>query len=277
VPASHLANRRYVNLDGQQLRQCKGYWVHWGTEMIANQVVEGSKVQPTIASIVRIDGRTSRRWVTAGCMVIAPIAFAIIRAVIPYSNSPSEALTAYSGHAGAYTLLAAAEVVAVLTMGFAMLGLGRLIQGRAPLLALIGTPVAVLGWFMVAVLGTLDSVTHEMTQAGIAGETGASLLTRINANSEIGLFFGLFLAGHLVGTLLLGVGLLVSRSVPAWAGIAVIAGDVLHPVAFVVLQSHALDALAYLILGAGMMMAARAVLGTANDEWDLAPGPPAAT
>jgi hypothetical protein len=265
VPASH------------PLRQSKDYWVNRGVEMIANQVVDGSKVQPTIASIVRVDGRTSRRWVTAGCMVVAPIAFAIIRAVIPYSSSPSQALTAYSDHAGAYALLAAAEVIAVLTMGFAMLGLGRLIQGRAPLLALIGTPVAVLGWFMVAVLGTLDSVTHEITQAGITAETAAALLTRINANSEIGLFFGLFLAGHLVGTLLLGVGLLVSRSVPVWAGVAVIAGDVLHPVAFVVLQSHALDALAYLILGAGMMMAARAVFGTANDEWDLAPGRPAAT
>jgi hypothetical protein len=206
-------------------------------------------------------------------MVMAPVAFGVIRALIPYSNSPSNALVAYSAHAGVYPILAIAEVIAVLTMGFAMLGLGRLIQGRAPLLALVGTPVAVLGWYMVAVLGTLDSVTYEMAQAGDIGATGASLLTRINSNPEIGLFFGLFLAGHLIGTLLLGVGLLVSRRVPVWAGIAVIAGDVLHPVAFVVLQSHALDAFAYLILGAGMVMAARAVLATPNDEWDLGPRP----
>ena len=158
-----------------------------------------------------------------------------------------------------------------------MLGLGRLIQGRAPLLALIGAPLAVLGWFMVAALGTLDSVTYEMAQAGSVGATGASLLTKINSNPEIGFFFGLFLVGHLLGTLLLGVGLLVSRRVPVWVGIAVIAGDVLHPVAFVLLQSHALDALAYLILGAGMTMAARAVLATPNDDWDLAPRPAART
>ena len=246
--------------------------------MIANPVVHEAKVQPTTAAHTRVwDGRTFRRWVTAGCMVIAPLAFAAIRALIPYSNSPSEALAAYSAHAGAYTFLAIAEVIAVLTMGFAMLGLGRLIQGRAPLLALLGTPLAVLGWFMVAVLGTLDSITYEMAQAGIVGASGASLLTKINANPEIGLFFGLFLAGHLVGTLVLGVGLVVSRRVPVWVGIAVIAGDVLHPVAFVVLRSHALDALAYLILGAGMTMAARAVLATRNDEWDLAPRPAART
>ena len=246
--------------------------------MSANAAVHATKAQPTTAANTRVrDGRTFRRWVTAGCMVIAPVAFAVIRALIPYSSSPSEALAAYSAHAGSYPFLAIAEVIAVLTMGFAMLGLGRLIQGRAPLLALIGAPLAVLGWFMVAALGTLDSVTYEMAQAGSVGATGASLLTKINSNPEIGFFFGLFLVGHLLGTLLLGVGLLVSRRVPVWVGIAVIAGDVLHPVAFVLLQSHALDALAYLILGAGMTMAARAVLATPNDDWDLAPRPAART
>jgi hypothetical protein len=239
--------------------------------MSADTAVHATKVQPIIAVDARVwDGRTSRRWVTAGCMVIAPIAFAVIRALVPYSSSPSGAVAAYSAHAGTYPFLAIAEIVAVLTMGFAMLGLGRLIQAGAPVLALIATPLAVLGWFMVAVLGTLDSVIHEIAQLG-SGAAGASLLTRINSNPEIGLFFGLFLAGHLVGTMLLGVGLLVSRRVSVWAGIALIAGDVLHPVAFVLLQSHALDALAYLVLGAGMTMAARAVLATPNDEWDLAP------
>jgi hypothetical protein len=206
-------------------------------------------------------------------MVIAPVAVAVIRALIPYSSSPSEALAASLAHANLYPVLAAAEVIVVGTMGFAMLGLGRLIQGRAPLLALVGTPVAVLSWILGGgVLGTLDSVTFEMAHAGSAGPTAALILARINANPEIGLFMGLFISGHLVGTLLLGIGLLVSRRVPVWAGVAVIVGDVLHPVAFVLLQSHALDALSYLVMAAGMAMAARAVLATPNDEWDLAPG-----
>jgi hypothetical protein len=209
----------------------------------------------------------------AACMVIAPIAVMVIRTLIPYTSSPSEALAASLAHANLYPVLAAAEVIVVFTMGFAMLGLGRLIQGRAPLLALIGTPVAVLSWILGgAVLGTLESVTYEMAHVSGAGAIAVTILDKINANPEIGIFFGFFISGHLLGTLLLGIGLLVSRRVPLWAGIAVIAGDVLHPVAFVLLQSHALDGLSYLIMAAGMAMAARAVVATPNDEWDLAPG-----
>src|SRR5260370_3788290 len=108
------------------------------------------------------DWRTIRRWVVAACMVIAPVAVAVIRALIPYSSSPSEALAASLAHANLYPVLAAAEVIVVFTMGFAMLGLGRLIQGRAPLLALIGTPVAVLSWILGgAVLGTLAPGTQK--------------------------------------------------------------------------------------------------------------------
>jgi len=110
-------------------------------------------------------------------MVVAPVAVAVIRALIPYSSSPSEALAASVAHADLYPVLAAAEVIVVVTMGFAMLGLGRLIQGRAPLLALIGTPVAVLSWILGGgVLGTLDSVTYEMAQVSGAGAIAATML-----------------------------------------------------------------------------------------------------
>jgi hypothetical protein len=247
--------------------------------MSADSIVDAARIQPTSATRARVrDGRSMRRWVTAACMVIAPLAVAVIRTLIPYSNSPSQALAASLAHANLYPVLAAAEVIVVFTMGFAMLGLGRLIQGRAPLLALIGTPLAVLSWILGGgVLGTLDSVTYEMAQLSGAGSMAPSILDRINANPEIGIFFGVFISGHLLGTLLLGVGLIASRRVPVWAGIAVVAGDVLHPVAFVLLQSHTLDGLSYLIMAAGMAMAARAVLATPNDEWDLAPRPRART
>jgi hypothetical protein len=126
------------------------------------------------------DWRTIRRWVVAACMVIAPVAVAVIRALIPYSSSPSGALAASLAHANLYPVLAVAEVIVVLTMGFAMLGLGRLIQVRAPLLALIGTPIAVLSWILGGgVLGTLDSVTYEMAQLTSAGPITVTILERI--------------------------------------------------------------------------------------------------
>jgi hypothetical protein len=242
--------------------------------MSATPVVDAVGIQPAGATRVRVrDGRSTRRWVTAACMIIAPGAVAVVRAVIPYGGTPSETLAGYLTPAYVYPILGIAEVAAVFTMVFAMLGLGRLIQARTPLLALIGTPLAALGWSMIAVLGTMDSVYFELAKASHGGAIGPSLFVQFQANPEIGMFVGLFILGHLVGTLLLGIGLLVSRRIPIWAAMAVIAGDVLHPFAFLVLGSHALDALAYMIMGAGMAMAARAVIATPNDEWDLAPRP----
>jgi len=55
----------------------------------------------------------------------------------------------------------------------------------------------------------------------------------------------------------------------------VIGGDVLHPIAFLLLHVQVLDALAYVLLAAGMTAAARVVLMTPNDEWDLPPVLPA--
>jgi hypothetical protein len=244
--------------------------------MSASSAVDAGKIHSTSNARARMrDGRSIRRCVTAGCMIIAPASVAVVRAVIPYGGTPSENLAGYLTPAYIYPILAIAEVAAVLTMAFAMLGLGRLIQGRTPILALIGTPLAALGWTMIAVLGTMDSVYYELAKASHDDAIGPSLVVQLQANNEIGMFVGVFILGHLVGTLLLGIGLLVSRRAPIWAGIAVIAGDVLHPFAFLVIGSHALDALSYLILAAGMAMAARAVLATPNDEWDLAPRPSA--
>jgi hypothetical protein len=247
--------------------------------MSATSLVHEVRSQAATAAHPRArDVRTIRRWVIAACMVIAPLAVAVIRSLVPYSSSQSEALAASLAHANLYPVIASTEVVVVFTMGFAMLGVGRLIQGRAPILAMIGTPVAVVSWILGGgVLGTLDSVTYEMAHMSSAASVAASLLDKISANPEIGVFFGFFVFGHLLGVLLLGVGLLLSRRVPIWAGIAVIAGDVLHPIAFVLLQNHALDGLAYLMIAAGLAAAARAVLATPNDEWDLAPGPAART
>lgn len=240
--------------------------------MTGVSVVDEIRAQPASTTRARVrDGRTIRRLVTAGCMVIAPIAVAMVRAVIPYGGSPSQTLEGYLTPTYVYPILATAEVAAVFTMAFAMLGLGRLIQARTPILALIGTPLAVLGWSMIAILGTMDSIYYELAKASHGAAIGPSLFNQFQTNSEIGMFVGLFIIGHLIGTLLLGIGLLVSRRAPIWAGVAVIAGDVLHPIAFLVIQSHALDALAYLIMGAGMAMAARAVLATPNDDWDVSP------
>jgi len=56
--------------------------------------------------------------------------------------------------------------------------------------------------------------------------------------------------------------------VPLWAAAAVVIGMLLHPVGFG-LGIRSLDILGFALLVTGCVVAARAVLTTPNDAWDL--------
>ena len=71
---------------------------------------------------------------------------------------------------------------------------------------------------------------------------------------------GLFVLGHVVGTVLLGVALWRSRAVPRWAALATIVSQPLHFVAAVVLGSPSLDLVAWGLNAAGFTAAAVAAL-----------------
>jgi hypothetical protein len=57
---------------------------------------------------------------------------------------------------------------------------------------------------------------------------------------------------------------------PAWAALAVIVSQPLH-LAFVILGNQPLDAAAWALTALGFTVAARRVLRTPNDAWDLSP------
>ncbi len=84
------------------------------------------------------------------------------------------------------------------------------------------------------------------------------------------LLFSVFVIGHELGTLLLGIGLAWARAVPLWAAAAVVIGIVLHPISFVI-GIRLVDVLAYALITLGCVAAARTVLITPNDAWDLPP------
>ena len=219
------------------------------------------------------DVRTIRRWGTAACMVVGPLAVAVVRGWIPYftnQNGGAGQVASYTEHPASYPVVAAAAMVAVLTMWPAMQGAGRLIQRSAPRLALVAVPLATAGWIMVAVVASGDALAYELTGSGLSTAAAGALVDRVSHDlfSQIG--FSVFIAGHLIGTLLIGVGFLVSKRVPTWAALAVILGDVFHPIAFLLLHVQILDAISYVILAAGMAGAARVVLTTPNEQWDLA-------
>jgi hypothetical protein len=98
----------------------------------------------------------------------------------------------------------------------------------------------------------------------------AALWDQVNGNTAVSVLSIVFVVGHELGILLLGIGLARTRAVPLWAAAAVVLGILLHPVAFGI-GNRFLDILAFALLVVGCLAAARAVLMTPNDAWDLLP------
>lgn len=220
------------------------------------------------------DVRSIRRWATAVCMVVGPLAIAVIRGLIPYftnTNGGAGQVAGYAAHPEVYPAIAVSAFVGVIAMWVGVQGAGRLIQVRSPRLALVAVPLATAGWMMVAVLASGDAVAYQLTRSGIPLSTAGALVDLVSKDLFTQLAFSLFIGGHLIGTLLIGVGLILSRRLPVWAGIAVIGGTVLHPIAYLLLHMQLLDAFSYVVVAVGLAAAAREVLATPNNEWDLPP------
>lgn len=216
------------------------------------------------------DFRTLRRIATAISIVLGPLAVGVVRATVASGQDSKALIAAVMAHPDMARVELTAGVVATLFLPFAIVGLTRLVMRRAPVLAMLGGSLALVGWVMVPALMVLDAMPYEMAQSGANSPPFVAFLDQVNGNFAVTLLFSVFIVGHELGTLLLGIGLARARVVPLWAAAAVVIGIVLHPVS-VVLDIRLMDILAFALIVAGCAAAAHAVLTTPNDVWDLPP------
>lgn len=218
------------------------------------------------------DLRTLRRRAVALSIVLGPLAVGVVRATVPLASSSDGhgAIAAFAAHLASARVELAAGVLATLFLPFAIVGLTRLVVRGAPVLAMLGGCLALVGWTMVPALMTGDAITYEMARSGANPAQLAALWDHLNASVTVTMLVTVFVVGHELGTLLLGVALARTRVVPLWAAAAVVIGIAMHPIS-VVMGSRLLDVLAYALVTAGCVAAARAVLCSPNDAWDLPP------
>lgn len=214
------------------------------------------------------DTRTIRRAVVAVLLPLGPLAVAAIRGYLPYfhTSSSAEAVAASSASTGRMDAVLWLSVVAMVALVPSALGAARLAQRRAPVLSLLAIGLLVPS-FVMLFFGSGD-----VTLRAVAGIDPATAVRVYDAASAVGpatLSIVVFVVGHIVGTVLLGAALWRSRTVPAWAALAVIVSQPLHFVAFVVLGWQPLDVIAWGLMGVGLAAAGLRVLRTSNDEWDL--------
>lgn len=204
-------------------------------------------------------GRAS--WIALA--LLAPLgaaAVAVLRYVLPYEtvDSTGEIVRETYADPGAMSLVLWLTLLAALTIVPGTIAVARLVRPGAPRLTAAAVVLTVPGYLVLPMLVMLD---HPVWMAAEAGASQASATALLDAAHPSTLVVSvIFVVGHVLGTVLLGVAMLRARVVPAWAAVATIVSQPLHFVAAVIVPSHTLDGIAWGLNALGFAMAAVAVI-----------------
>ena len=221
------------------------------------------------ATLEAKDLRWIRRHLAVVPLIAGPVLIAALRAIVPLGKTTEQTLAAVRSNPDAQQAVVILGIVGGIAMILAVLSVMRLVSRRAPLLGAIGGVVALVGWAMVPMLNGSDALLGELAKQRVA--TDPALYDAYFSSTGVNLMFSIFITGHILGMLILGVAMLRARVTPVWAGLAVIAGTILHPLAFVGLDNHLLDGASYVVVAVGFAAAAVAIWRSTDAQWDVSP------
>jgi hypothetical protein len=153
-------------------------------------------------------------------------------------------------------------IVAMLTLIPGIIAVGLMARRGAPRLGTAGLVLAFAGFmslFWSTVAGS-DNVALAAARIGVSPVLTGRLLDSMGAVPAIGLGSDLFVAGHILGLILIGIALWRGRVLPSWAALIIAASQVLHFIFAVIVPVHALDGLAWGLTAVGFAVAALALV-----------------
>jgi hypothetical protein len=200
------------------------------------------------------------RFLLAGCLVGGPLAAVVVRATVPASSTASVARTVsdYAAHPGATRTVLIADAFVFLLVPAAVAAAG-LAWRRAPVLALLAAITSFVGWTAIMLLIAQDALVSVAGRPTYAGAQASAIADAWSSETLVAVWLVAFIAGHIVGTVLLGAALWRARAVPRWAAVGIGVSMPLHLVT-VLADFRVGDVAAWLLLLAGFAACARAVL-----------------
>jgi hypothetical protein len=196
----------------------------------------------------------------AATLVIGPLGLVLgsLFAVAGDDDSVSVALAKIAAHPSGQRAVIICDLLATFMIP-AILYLMRLAGPRAPRLTLAGGAVAFAAWLAGLVsLGASDLLYDHAAQ--LPDRAGAvTLVHAVTSDAAFVIPEALFLAGHVLGLLLLGIALWRSRAVPRWAAALVGLASVVQ---FLVHDQAVLSACVFGLLLIGMGACAVTLLRT---------------
>jgi hypothetical protein len=200
--------------------------------------------------------------ILAVAIVGGPLAYDVGGVLSPSIHTSGQSSIAAS--AAANPIADAVHIVAFFLASFLLpigaVGLAHLAYPRTPWLATLGGLLAVVGWLPFSALAALDDLISSMADLPNSGSY-AALLDRFSTDAVMGTYLIVYIVGHLVAYVLLGIALRRARVIPRWAAWSMIASSPLTIAAFVLPGSpRAIGAVALTLLVFGSLPAARKML-----------------
>ena len=220
------------------------------------------------------DARTVWRILLAIAGPPLALYVAIARFLLPYdmSDTPEMIFDKLVAHPGFSMISMWIGVVLAPTCIAGVVAVGWLSRRRVPIMTTIGLILAVVGFTCLAVGNTFG----ELSTALVAShpEFDRATAYALGAGLELGpvsnLTGTLFVFGHLIGTIILGLALWRSHAVPSWAAILLAVSQPIH-LASVMLGNRPLDLMGWGGTAVGFAAAGWALLRMKNDDFDLPP------
>lgn len=197
-------------------------------------------------------------WLRAAILIapIGPLAVAVLRGILPYDtvDDPATMVAKVAANPAVQSAVLWLGYLALLTLPLGVMIASRLAVRTRPVLGGIAAGLAWLGFTSLPfVIGT-DQLALAGAVAGVPASTVVTLGDAINAHPTAAVAGLVFVAGHILGAVLLGIALW--RAVPRWAAVALIVSQPLHLIFAVFVPNHLLDALGWSLTGVGFAAAA---------------------
>jgi hypothetical protein len=176
---------------------------------------------------------------------IGPAAVGLLRFVLPYDtvDDSATAVAKIADHQDRMSLVLWLGLVAALTLVPAALCVGRLTHRGAPRLTTAALVLLVPSYLALNVMVGGDLLLWVGVHEGLDAATVAGMYESVHPSLDVAT--GIFVAGHVIGTVLLGVAMWRSRVVGRWAAGLTVVSQPLHFVAAIIVVSHALDLVAW--------------------------------
>src|SRR5437016_955205 len=218
---------------------------------------------------------TFQRLSLAACILLAPLSITLY--LISWPGNQRAPLTpliasAMAGPTG-NTLHFIGAIAASFFLPLGYLGMSLLGMRHAPWLATFSAALSLVGWIPWAALMGLDDLAYDIVQGGLTPQL-AALWIHFNGDAVMTTFLLIYIIGHLLSAVLIGIMLGRLRLIPAWAAWAF---ALTSPLTIVIILVHTLvfqDVLKYLICALWIIGAIPAALAMLANK-DLAhPAPP---